>query len=186
MREREVLSAKTRLHNEIGQSLLAIEAYLAESGGDRAALERRLTASILLLFRDMPDEHTDDRMYALFDAAKAVGVEICIDGDIPKNWKEIIEVAINECLTNTVKHADGHRLFVRIRNTDGKVVVQLTNDGKPPIGTIRETGGLSNLRALTEQQGGEMEVESAPVFRLTLRFDQEGNYIHGIGKFLEG
>ncbi len=184
VREREVLAAKTRLHNEIGQSLLAIEAYLAESGGDRAALERRLTGSILLLFRDMPDEHTDDRMYALFDAAKAVGVEICIDGEIPKNWKEIIEVAINECLTNTVKHADGHRLFVRIRNTDGKVVVQLTNDGKPPIGTIRETGGLSNLRALTEQQGGEIAVESAPVFRLTLRFDQEGNYIHGFGKFL--
>ncbi len=29
VREREVLSAKTRLHNDLGQSLLAIEAYLA-------------------------------------------------------------------------------------------------------------------------------------------------------------
>lgn len=180
VREREVLSAKTRLHNDLGQSLLAIEAYLAAPGGDRSALLQRLIKPIVLLQGDTPDERTDDRMTALLDTAKAVGVEIRIEGEIPQNWKELIEIAINECLTNTVKHADGHCLFVRIRKTERTLIVELTNDGKPPDGPVKETGGLANLRAFTERQGGEMTTESSPVFRLTLRLDLEGKYIYGL------
>ena len=59
VREREVLAAKTRLHNEVGQSLLAIEAYLKESDGDREALMQQLRQTILLLQSDVPDEQQD-------------------------------------------------------------------------------------------------------------------------------
>ena len=61
-------------------------------------------------------------------------------------------------------------LDVSIRLQDAAVTVELTNDGRPPAGPVRETGGLKNLRALVENRGGRMTVESAPVFRLVLDF----------------
>ena len=179
VREREVLAAKTRLHNELGQSLLAIEAYLKEPEGDRAALMQRLTQTVLLLQNDVPDEQ-QDRMADLYRAAKALNLEIQIDGEIPQNWKPLIEVAIHECLTNTVKHAGGRLVQVTIAQDAENDIVTLTNDGEPPAGPVRETGGLANLRALIERQGGRMEIESAPVFRLVLRLKKEGKLIYGM------
>lgn len=179
VREREVLAAKTRLHNEVGQSLLAIEAYLKESDGDREALMQQLRQTILLLQSDVPDEQ-QDRMADLYRAAKALNLEIKLDGEIPQNWKPLIEVAIHECLTNTVKHARGRLVQVTVTQDGETDVITLTNDGEPPAGQVRETGGLSNLRALIERQGGQMEIESAPVFRLVLRLKKEGKLIYGM------
>ena len=82
----------------------------------------------------------------------------------------MIEVAIHECLTNTVKHAGGRLLEVTVRQAENAVTVELTNDGAPPKGPVSETGGLKNLRALVENRGGRMTVESEPAFRLVLRF----------------
>lgn len=179
VREREVLAAKTRLHNEVGQSLLAIEAYLKESDGDREALMQQLRQTILLLQSDVPDEQ-QDRMADLYRAAKALNLEIKLDGEIPQNWKPLIEVAIHECLTNTVKHARGRLVQVTVTQDAENDVITLTNDGEPPAGPVRETGGLANLRALIERQGGRMEIESAPVFRLVLRLKKEGKLIYGM------
>lgn len=179
VREREVLAAKTRLHNEVGQSLLAIEAYLKESDGDREALMQQLRQTILLLQSDAPDEQ-QDRMADLYRAAKALNLEIKLDGEIPQNWKPLIEVAIHECLTNTVKHARGRLVQVTVTQDAENDVITLTNDGEPPAGQVRETGGLANLRALIERQGGRMEIESAPVFRLVLRLKKEGKLIYGM------
>ena len=117
----------------------------------------------------MLDEHSEDRFYALQEAAKTVGIAITIQGKIPPVYSDLLAVAIHECLTNTVKHAAGHRLDVTITKAEAMYVITLTNDGKPPIGFIQETGGLGNLRTLTEKQNGTMEIESAPTFLLTLR-----------------
>lgn len=179
VREREVLAAKTRLHNELGQSLLAIEAYLKDTAGNRAALMQQLRQTILLLQSDAPDQ-LGDPMAELLQAAKALDLEIQTDGEIPPNWKSLIEIAIHECLTNTVKHARGRLVQVKITQDAENDVITLTNDGDPPDGPVRETGGLANLRALTERQGGTMIIESAPVFRLVLRLKKEGKLIYGM------
>ncbi|MBQ6023840.1 MAG: ATP-binding protein [Clostridia bacterium] len=170
VREKEILAAKIRLHGNLGQCLLAIQGYLNGSGDDRETVTRELADTVSLLRNNTVEEHTDDKLYALNEAAKTVGVEIRIRGDIPAQWKDVIEVAIHECLTNTVKHAGGRLLDVSIRLQDAAVTVELTNDGRPPAGPVRETGGLKNLRALVENRGGRMTVESAPVFRLVLDF----------------
>lgn len=179
VREREVLAAKTRLHNEVGQSLLAIEAYLKEPDGDRESLMQQLRQTILLLQSDAPDQQNDP-LSDLFQAAKALDLVIQIDGEIPKNWKPLIEVAIHECLTNTVKHARGRLVQVKITQDAENYIITLTNDGDPPAGPVRETGGLANLRALTEQLGGTMEIKSSPAFRLVLRLKKDGKLIYGM------
>ena len=160
-------------HVTLGQCLLAIQAYLTGGGDDRETVTRELADTVSLLRNNTAEEHTDDKLYALNEAAKTVGVEIRIHGELPPQWKDVIEVAIHECLTNTVKHAGGRLLEVTVRQAKNAVTVELTNDGKPPKGPVIETGGLKNLRALVENRGGRMTVESEPAFRLVLEFEGE-------------
>ena len=105
----------------------------------------------------------------LKEAADAVGVKLILNGDIPRKLRKLIAIAIHECLTNTVKHADGSELTVDITDEDGIVTVVFTNDGKPPEGEISESGGLKSLRSTVEQFRGEMEIASEPRFMLTIR-----------------
>ena len=170
VREKEILAAKIRLHGNVGQCLLSVQSYLTGGGISRETVTKELHNTVSLLRNNVADEHTEDRMYALYEAAKTVDVTINLHGEIPPRWKELTEIAIHECLTNTVKYAGGHVLDVTIRQDDDAATVELTNDGRPPKGPINETGGLKNLRALAERQGGEMRVEWEPAFRLTLRF----------------
>ena len=173
VREKEILAAKIRLHANLGQSLLAIREYLTQGEGDKQSVIEQIADTVALLQSNEPDEHSEDKFYALFDAARSVGVEINLKGEIPPAYSELLATAIHECLTNTVKHAAGHTLDAEIIKNEESVTVTLTNDGKPPAGPVEETGGLKNLRSLTERTGGEMHIESAPAFRLTLTLPRQ-------------
>ena len=169
VREKEVLAAKIRLHAELGQSLLAIRSYLTIGEDNRESVMEQIKNTVIQLQSNTLDEHSEDRFYALQEAAKTVGIAITIQGEIPPAYRDLLAVAIHECLTNTVKHAVGHRLDVSITQEDDGYTVTLTNDGKPPLEEIQETGGLGNLRTLTEKQNGTMQIESTPAFRLKLQ-----------------
>ena len=87
-------------------------------------------------------------------------------------------IALQECLTNTVKHGRGDILYICAWERNGKkdsdrVEVTVYNNGVPPEENIRETGGLGNLRRLAVQQGVEMHIESSPRFLLKLCFPVE-------------
>ena len=173
VREKEILSAKISLHNRLGQCLLIVNNYLGGSENDRKTVTDQLRETVALLQSNQPDTPEADRLQAVLKAADAVGVKTTIRGEIPDRYKSLFEVALHECLTNTVKHAQGTLLEAEIVEADGVLAMTFANDGIPPKGPIRESGGLHNLRVMAGKQNGTMEIESAPAFRLTLRFRQE-------------
>lgn len=170
VREEEVLAAKIRIHDDVGRALLSLKSYLIR-GGDRMALVElwRFTAGILQ-GENEPDASADP-IEALREAADAVGVRLDLKGEIPNGLRSLIAIAIHECLTNTVKHADGSELTVTITERDGTVEAVFQNDGKPPEGEISEKGGLKSLRTAVEKLRGEMELSADPRFTLTIRVD---------------
>lgn len=168
IREEEVLAAKIRIHDDVGRALLALKSYLIRGGDREALIEMWQFTAGLLRGENTPDDSSDP-IGALKEAADAVGVKLILNGEIPKKLRKLIAIAIHECLTNTVKHADGSELTVDITNEDGKVTAVFTNDGKPPEGEISESGGLKSLRSAVEQERGEMEIASDPGFMLTIR-----------------
>lgn len=170
VREKEILAAKIQLHNRLGQCLLAMRSYLTGVEGDRETIAEQLQQTVALLQNNEPDDPVKDRLLAVLKAAEAIGVEIRITGEIPPECKALFEVALHECLTNTFKHAHGCLLAAEILQTEETVTITMTNNGDPPAGPVEETGGLRNLRAAVERQGGAMEIESVPAFVLTLRF----------------
>lgn len=169
-RDKEILAAKIRLHDDFGKAQLAIKSYLLQPGGSREQLLSILKTPVFLFRGEAETEPPEDPFDLLNEAADAIGVEIAYDGALPPLHRDVTAVAIHECLTNTVKHASGSHLYVKSRLAEGVWTVELTNDGAPPSGPVDETGGLSNLRRFAEMDGMEMSVESTPAFRLTLRF----------------
>ena len=99
---------------------------------------------------------------------------IHLDGALPENLsvRTAMLAAVRECLTNTASHAGGDALFVKVRQEAGCAWAELTNNGRPPDGPVRETGGLKDLRRIVERAGGTMEVHSAPRFRLRVAFPE--------------
>lgn len=92
--------------------------------------------------------------------------------------ENVLCVALQECLTNTVKHGRGDILYVcawerHEKKDSDRVEIAVYNNGVPPKEDIRETGGLGNLRRLARQQGVEMHIESSPMFLLKLCFPIE-------------
>lgn len=168
--ENEILNAKIQVHDNVGRSLLAFRSYLMqpEEERDREGLLLLWRYTIAVLRKETIHAEDSSDWELLLKAAQAVDVTIMRKGELPKNKKErkIAISALHECLTNTVKHANGSELYCFIHSRNTGMMLELRNNGLPPVETIQETGGLKNLRRIVENAGGSMTIESTPHFVL--------------------
>ena len=175
-REKEILHAKTRVHDEIGHALLQTRQFLAGTQGDAARVCAAWRQNTQLLLAKYADEQRTDAFEQLAHAAQAIGVTIARSGAFPQEGTEsaqLVEAAAHECLTNLVRHAGGTRLEIISEKTASGWRVRYLNDGAVPSGPIVEGSGLTALRARTEAAGGAMEIVHAPRFELTLTLPEE-------------
>ena len=175
-REKEILHAKTRVHDEIGHALLQTRQFLAGTQGDAARVCAAWRQNTQLLLEKYANEQRTDAFEQLVRAAQAIGVTIARSGAFPQEGTEsaqLVEAAAHECLTNLVRHAGGTRLEIISEKTASGWRVRYLNDGAVPSGPIVEGSGLTALRARTEAAGGAMEIVHAPRFELTLTLPEE-------------
>ena len=175
-REKEILRAKTRVHDEIGHVLLQTRQFLSGARGDAESICAEWRQNTHLLLGKYADEKPLDTFEQLSLAARAIGVTIERSGAFPEDGTEnahLVESAAHECLTNLVRHANGTRLEIFGEATANGWEIRYLNDGDAPSQPIVEGSGLSSLRAQVEAAGGAMAVEHAPRFRLTLILPQE-------------
>lgn len=174
--EKELLEAKIKVHDSLGQCLLACRAYLFQKG------EEHSRNDLLLLWRYvisvMKNEALPSDEWSLLEkSANMLGVSIELTGEFPDNLKQrtAIVTAIRECLTNTASHARGDKLYVNIESTADGVIAQMTNNGAQPNDKVEEKGGLKNLRQIVERAGGIMTIRIAPRFLLQIEFSKGEN-----------
>ncbi len=175
-REREILRAKTRVHDEIGQVLLQTRQFLSGTLGDAEGICAQWRQNAWLLLGKYAEEAREESFEQLARAAQAIGVAIARVGAFPEDGTEnahLAEAAAHECLTNLVRHAHGTRLEISSEATKIGWKIRYINDGDAPTGPIVEGSGLSSLRAQVEAAGGEMVVEHVPRFALTLILPME-------------
>lgn len=171
--DRELLTAKVKVHDDVGRALLAFRSgYLSRQGEerDRRKLLLLWRSTIAVLENEASFERRSSDFELLLQAAAAVGVEMVQDGELPESGREraVLMMALHECLTNTVKHAGGNQLYFCIRRKDAYLRAEITNNGRTPQTKIQETGGLRNLRRAVEAEGGTMSIESSPRFVLRI------------------
>ena len=175
-REREILRAKARVHDEIGHALLQTRQFLSGTQGDAESVCAAWRQNTQLLLAKYADEQRTDTFEQLARAAQAIGVTIARSGAFPQEGTEsaqLVEAAAHECLTNLVRHAGGTRLEILSEKTASGWRIRYLNDGDAPSGPIIEGSGLAALRARTEAAGGAMAIAHAPRFELTLTLPQE-------------
>lgn len=170
-REKEVLSAKTKLHDDMGAGLIAIRHILNNNQTEEAAnaieLFRRAVSTIKY-DNAYPQGHSElDRF--LHDA-EAIGVKVNLSGELPEQeeLRYVIILAMRECLTNSVRHAGATAIHITVEKKGDSVSMKITNDGRPPETEVVPKGGLHNLYRHIMDCGGTMEIQSKPSFALTV------------------
>lgn len=170
VREKEILSMKIRVHDDIGHSILAAKKALVEHQDitvirESAALWEA-AADLLDRANHMPA--AADEWQTVESRAKELGVTIVFDGALPQQdlVRHLLLLAIRECVTNCVRHAGGNRVFVEIADDGTQTVCAITNNGRPPQQEVVEGSGLSGLRRRIEWEGGTMKLTDSPRFVL--------------------
>ncbi|MGM9536873.1 MAG: hypothetical protein ACI3VN_00925 [Candidatus Onthomonas sp.] len=105
VREKEVLAAKVRVHDDVGRSLLAFRAYLARTQEERDREEMLFLwkRSITLFKSDAnPIERADSWDQLLWEARR-LNVTVIREGSLLKSERDrgILLSALRECVTNT-------------------------------------------------------------------------------------
>ena len=175
-REKEILLAKTRVHDEIGHALLQTRQFLSGTQGDVESVCAAWQQNVRLLLGKYAEEAREDSFEQLARAAQAIGAAIARVGAFPEDGTEnahLAEAAAHECLTNLVRHAGGTRLEITGEKTESGWRIRYLNDGDVPSGPIVEGSGLTALRARTEAAGGKMDIAYTPRFELTLTLPEE-------------
>ena len=76
--------------------------------------------------------------------------------------RALIALAISECASNCVRHADGTELYVCFWQKPDCIAVSLTNNGAAPREKSQKAEAVSMLRQRIEESGGKMEIQSVP------------------------
>lgn len=169
----EILAAKIKIHDQLGQLLLTSRKYLLR-GGTSEEKEHLMTQlkTNLELMEHGENKNRRDHLEMLVEAAADMGIRLLIEGALPEDEtrREILLTAIHENLTNTIRHAQGDALSVKLRPVEGsnRLRAIFENNGIVPEGTVEEKGGLKSLRRLVEDAGGTMNITVDTRFRMEI------------------
>lgn len=175
--ERELLNTKTRLHDQMGAGLTALRQVLmhtaAGSEADAALLPLRRAVGVFK--NDNAAPLADNTWNELLQDARSVGIEIILNGVLPKQEDiyAVLLLAIRECLTNAARYADASELYITANTGNGAATVCVANNGAAPAQEVRPKGGLKNLQRHIINLGGQMSIRSFPAFELTVTLPAE-------------
>ena len=169
------------IHDDSLQSLLAANQELIEAAPGRAQVMRAhevVESTIARLREAMMALHPvtlergglEQAIGAVArQAARQGGFEVEIDlhPDALDEHGELVLSAARELLTNAARHAGASRVSVSLRRADGKVELEVADDGRGLEPDRRERAlseghiGLASLTQLLHSAGGELEIESS-------------------------
>ena len=165
-KEKELLAAKSAMHDSLAASITVTKQYLAGDLGevDAGMVLQEWEKSIA--FREAALLSAKEK---LFHDAKSSGVMVQMKGEEPKgSAADLMYVAMQVCLNNAIQYAQATELEINIWNNADNYTVMIGNNGKQPEQTIMEGGGLTNLRHRIEAAGGTMNVQSLPKYSLII------------------
>ena len=165
-REKELLAAKSAMHDSLAACITVTKQYLAGDLGEVDAGMVLQEWGKSIAFREAALLSAKEK---LFHDAKSSGVMVRMKGEEPKgSAADLMYVAMQVCLNNAIQYAQATELEINIWNNADNYMVMIGNNGKQPEQTIMEGGGLTNLRHRIEAAGGTMVVQSLPEFSLII------------------
>lgn len=176
----EILNAKIKIHDSIGEELLMMRRIIEVGGNDedKASVIEALNKSLSFILAEKMQGEMDEYEMMIGTAAE-LGVKVEINGKLPTTepQKHIVATGIHICFTNTIRHAKGDRLFITSIEDERSYTIVYSNNGNQPAEEIQEKNGLQSLREIVEKAGGRMQITSLPSFKLTLILPKENSFL---------
>ena len=177
------LRMRARVHDVIGQRLSILHRYLEEGRLDDESFEQidPLLRSIAADLRSAGAGEPAEQLGDIVHAFGLVSVQIDVEGTLPEDVRVAVAFLqiIREASTNATKHAQAHRIHVRLwqEGADAVAVARMTisNDGSPAPVSYREGTGIPGMRHVAQDLGGSLEVHAAPPFTLTVSIPLNAN-----------
>ena len=171
---RERLETRVNLHGFLGQALLMTRHYLQYESGDAKKIIDIWQRNIDVLRLEADPQQETDSLASLRNAARAIGMQVHVNGQLPENaqQRKLIAAIGAETLTNAVRHAGAKQLWIDVEETAAVYIIRYTNDGADPSVPVTEGGGLSTARRKIEAAGGRMSIDAEPRFVLTIIFEK--------------
>ena len=135
-KEKELLAAKSAMHDSLAASITVTKQYLAGDLGevDAGMVLQEWEKSIA--FREAALLSAKEK---LFHDAKSSGVMVQMKGEEPKgSAADLMYVAMQVCLNNAIQYAQATELEINIWNNADNYTVMIGNNGKQPEQTIME------------------------------------------------
>jgi signal transduction histidine kinase len=137
--------------NQVARELLA---DVRRTVGELRTASSDLSEALRQVVRDLPD----------------LDVSVDVDADVQVDEERVAALvrAVQEIVTNTIRHADARELWIEVAARPPGVVLTAADDGRG----FRELVPGNGLRGLTERfeaLGGSVEFDGADGFRVTAR-----------------
>jgi signal transduction histidine kinase len=204
-RELSVLDERNRLalelHDAVSQKLFAL-ALAAESADALLDADLERARSQLARLRELAGEAVEELRYLIFELrppqlerdgltvtlrkhvevlrrlqAGEIEFDLSLDGELPADPsrdREVLRIA-QEALQNAVRHAHPQRIAVRLGAADGRLLLEVADDGSgfdPASRELRSQRlGLSSMEERARRIGGRLEIESEAGAGTTVRLD---------------
>lgn len=182
--DRETLQIKIHIHDSFGEMLLMTRHYLADPEHTDTKEMLSLWRRNIALLKNEERESWQEPCFFSLTHADSLGIRIEMDGELPEEETLLsaVDTAITVHVTNVLRHAEGDTAYISIGKTPKGYVMRFTNNGTPPCAPVKETGGLANLRRLTEAIGGTMTINSSPQFEMILHLPERAKeeYENGV------
>ena len=168
-RTREILRAKTRVHDVLGQNISMILRSIRE----HKAPDRKL----LMFFENgFPDEIKNDNdsteysLYSLASDFKDLGVKIAIEGTMPsdRRIRKVFHKTASEAFTNAVRHGYATEISVKVSKKYAMWELLITDNGITSEEIPAEGGGLKSMREMAENLDGTFSYALLPHFNIKI------------------
>jgi signal transduction histidine kinase len=97
-----------------------------------------------------------------------IGVEITIDGELPKD-KDIAVLFADisrEAVTNAVRHGYALRITIRMETQTDSYLLSISDNGQVASKPFTEGGGIGGMRDKLKPFGGKLEINTVERFTL--------------------
>lgn len=98
--------------------------------------------------------------------ATGVDIQFSAEGQLlldPEVTWQVVQL-VREALSNIARHAEAHRVAIRLLSRDDDVTIEIEDNGRgfDPDAPTRQGNGLRNMRERAAAVGGSLAIQSAP------------------------
>lgn len=171
IRRKEILSAKTNIHDEMNRLMLSTAHALGETDETkRKEILRLWQRNALLLCKEASESKPIDFLADLSVIADSLGIQF-ICNDLPElsdvSVRRVFVQVAREAMVNAVKHGGAKTMAVSAQKKDGGCRFVFANDGICE-GEVVFGGGLHTLEKMVSDIGGKLTVENNDGFAVVL------------------